>query len=187
MSRPEPRRSSQIDPSQFGGGDKCPVCEKTVYISERLELGDKAIHKTCLKCVACSMRLTVENYHTHADQFYCRQHYNEVHFGPSVPNPEVRLARPAGEALRLLDRRALAVWRACLQALVSHDARVEEDLSGAKDVTKTLKSQWEQQAEAEREGATPKRPEPRRSSQIDASQFGGGDKCPVCEKTVYIS
>jgi cysteine/glycine-rich protein len=106
--RPEPRRSSQIDPSQFGGGDKCPVCEKTVYISERLELGDKAIHKTCLKCVACSMRLTVENYHTHADQFYCRQHYNEVHFGPSVPNPEVRLVRPAWEALRLLDRRALA-------------------------------------------------------------------------------
>ena len=103
-------RKSSINASQFGGGDKCPVCEKTVYISERLELGDKAIHKTCLKCVACSMRLTVENYHTHADQFYCRQHYNEVHFGPSVPNPEVRFARPGRRCAFWIGERWL---RAC--------------------------------------------------------------------------
>ena len=79
----------------------CSVCEKTVYLSERLELNDKAVHKACLKCVTCSMRLTVESYHTHADQFYCRQHYNEVHFGPSIPNPEVCCAAAAGKALRV--------------------------------------------------------------------------------------
>ena len=37
---------------QWGGGDKCPACSKTVYKAEEAptKVGGHAFHKICFKC-----------------------------------------------------------------------------------------------------------------------------------------
>ena len=77
--KPAPRRASAIDPSQFGGGEKCDACGKPVYAAERLELGELLIHKDCLKCSMYGVRLTIEQYKVHEGKLYCQKAYDEVH------------------------------------------------------------------------------------------------------------
>ena len=40
-----------------GGGEKCGVCQKTVYQQERVEAGGIPFHKICFKCTCCKMSL----------------------------------------------------------------------------------------------------------------------------------
>ena len=38
-------------------GEKCCVCEKTVYAMEKIEADKKVYHKTCFKCTSCNCPL----------------------------------------------------------------------------------------------------------------------------------
>lgn len=40
-----------------GGGEKCGICQKTVYAQERIEAGNIPFHKQCFKCHNCKMSL----------------------------------------------------------------------------------------------------------------------------------
>ena len=43
--------------STLHGGDKCCVCEKTVYAMEKIEADKKVYHKLCFKCNSCNCTL----------------------------------------------------------------------------------------------------------------------------------
>lgn len=43
--------------SRFGGGSKCPCCDKTVYMAEEVVAAGQKYHKMCFKCSSCNKML----------------------------------------------------------------------------------------------------------------------------------
>eukprot|EP00054_Salpingoeca_dolichothecata_P003669 m.27994 g.27994 ORF g.27994 m.27994 type:complete len:112 (-) comp14055_c0_seq1:288-623(-) len=41
---------------------KCPVCSKSAYPAESIQLKAQSWHKSCFKCVECKVRLTLTTY-----------------------------------------------------------------------------------------------------------------------------
>ncbi|XP_059146479.1 uncharacterized protein LOC131934271 [Physella acuta] len=60
---------------KFGGGDKCGICDKTVYAQEKIEAGGVPFHKQCFKCSHCKMSLNLQNYAQAEKILYCKNHY----------------------------------------------------------------------------------------------------------------
>ncbi|EDV51636.1 MICAL-like protein 1 [Drosophila erecta] len=52
--------------------DKCQKCELPVFLAERVLVGKRAYHRTCLKCARCSSLLTPGSfYETEVNNIYC--------------------------------------------------------------------------------------------------------------------
>ena len=52
--------------------DPCRKCQLPVFLAERLMVGKKVYHRTCLKCARCSYQLTPGSfYETEVDDQYC--------------------------------------------------------------------------------------------------------------------
>ncbi|KAH8363920.1 hypothetical protein KR084_000566 [Drosophila pseudotakahashii] len=52
--------------------DKCLKCELPVFLAERVLVGKRAYHRTCLKCARCSSLLTPGSfYETEVNNIYC--------------------------------------------------------------------------------------------------------------------
>ncbi|KAL4225347.1 hypothetical protein ACF0H5_016035 [Mactra antiquata] len=64
-------------PPKFGGGNKCDICQKTVYQAEQQEAGGRYFHKLCFKCSICKMSLKLDNYAQAEGVLYCKKHYQE--------------------------------------------------------------------------------------------------------------
>ncbi|GFN91409.1 cysteine and glycine-rich protein 3 [Plakobranchus ocellatus] len=60
---------------QWGGGEKCGICAKTVYAQEKIEAGSVAFHKQCFKCSVCNMTLNRQNYAQADKVVFCKKHY----------------------------------------------------------------------------------------------------------------
>jgi len=59
-------------PSKFGGGgQKCTVCEKTVYAAETIAYEKKPYHSECFKCSNCSKKMTPSGAAVFEDKLYC--------------------------------------------------------------------------------------------------------------------
>jgi cysteine/glycine-rich protein len=56
----------------------CPVCNDPVYPLDRLDIGDLALHSTCLKCSVCKSALNTGNYKSLNGVIYCVSHYKKV-------------------------------------------------------------------------------------------------------------
>ena len=52
------RRSSSFG-RYGGGGEKCALCAKTVYVAERAVAQDKIFHIACFRCKECNVVLAV--------------------------------------------------------------------------------------------------------------------------------
>lgn len=63
---------------KFGGGEKCGVCEKTVYATERISVGDKVLHKNCLKCKHCNKILSTGTCASMNEVYYCKPHFKQL-------------------------------------------------------------------------------------------------------------
>jgi cysteine/glycine-rich protein len=68
---------------QFGGSaEKCAVCNKTVYLTEKIVVEDKedkkTFHKGCLQCSHCKCNLTLGNYASMQGIFYCKPHFKQL-------------------------------------------------------------------------------------------------------------
>lgn len=68
---------------QFGGAsEKCNVCNKTVYLAEKIVVEDKedkkTFHKTCLKCTHCKATLSLGNYASMNGVMYCKPHFKQL-------------------------------------------------------------------------------------------------------------
>lgn len=67
----------------FGGTtEKCNVCDKTVYLAEKIVVEDKeqrkTFHKTCLKCTHCKATLSLGNYASMNGVMYCKPHFKQL-------------------------------------------------------------------------------------------------------------
>lgn len=69
------------DPSQFGGGDKCARCNKTVYFAEERKGAGKKWHVECFKCLTCGKRLDSTTLLDGDGEIYCKADYAKK-FGP---------------------------------------------------------------------------------------------------------
>jgi len=59
-------------PSKFGGGgQKCTVCEKTVYAAETVAFEKKPYHSECFKCSVCSKKMTPSGAAVFEEKLYC--------------------------------------------------------------------------------------------------------------------
>jgi len=72
--------------SKFGRSslntEKCHVCDKTVYATEKTVIEDKedkkVFHKTCLKCSHCNVIVTLSNYASMQGVVYCKPHFKQL-------------------------------------------------------------------------------------------------------------
>jgi len=82
-SQAAPKKQSIQAPAaagKFGGSSsRCTVCGKIVYEMEKLKLDNIVIHKMCLKCSDCNMKLASSTYFVLDSKFYCKNHYTERH------------------------------------------------------------------------------------------------------------
>ena len=66
--------TAQPASSRFGGQkNACPVCDKTAYPMESVDVDGASIHKGCFKCVACGVRLSLTTYVKHGKSLYCKR------------------------------------------------------------------------------------------------------------------
>ena len=57
-------------------GDKCPVCNKSVYANDpQLVLDGHKYHKACAKCNDCGCNITLSNFTMCGTVLYCKTHY----------------------------------------------------------------------------------------------------------------
>lgn len=59
-------------------GEKCCVCDKTVYAMEKIEADKKVYHKTCFKCTSCNCPLKLGNFSSIKQTLYCTPHYIQL-------------------------------------------------------------------------------------------------------------
>ncbi|XP_074601037.1 uncharacterized protein LOC141855049 isoform X5 [Brevipalpus obovatus] len=57
----------------------CAVCEKHVYLMDKLKAGKKCYHKSCFRCKQCNKSLYVDTYQTHEGELYCQPHFKQLH------------------------------------------------------------------------------------------------------------
>eukprot|EP00127_Corallochytrium_limacisporum_P002477 Clim_evm34s128 gene=Clim_evmTU34s128 len=65
----------------FGGGKKCPLCSKTVYMAEEVQANGKSYHKLCFKCEACNKLLDSTSLTERGESIFCKNCYTKK-FGP---------------------------------------------------------------------------------------------------------
>jgi len=62
--------------------EKCHVCQKTVYATERIVVEDKeekrVFHKGCLRCQHCQVVLSLGNYAALGGQYFCKPHFKQL-------------------------------------------------------------------------------------------------------------
>jgi len=57
---------------------KCPICDDGVLLMEKIELNEKAYHKSCFRCCKCKKNLTLGDFRKNNDDLYCAKHYGEI-------------------------------------------------------------------------------------------------------------
>ena len=63
----------------FGGPiEKCSVCEKTVYLVDRLVADHRTYHRACFRCHHCKGTLKLSNYNSFDGVVYCRPHFDQL-------------------------------------------------------------------------------------------------------------
>jgi len=69
-------------PTFGGSAEKCHVCAKTVYATEKIVVEDKedkrTYHKACLKCTHCAKTLSLGNYASMSGVMYCKPHFKQL-------------------------------------------------------------------------------------------------------------
>ena len=51
--------------------EPCKICNKPVFILERLNVSGRLLHRTCFKCARCSHQLSIANYYETETGAYC--------------------------------------------------------------------------------------------------------------------
>ncbi|XP_074601016.1 cysteine and glycine-rich protein 1-like [Brevipalpus obovatus] len=81
-SRPASSNSNHSDGPKFGGADRCPRCDKVVYLAEKMAAGGKSWHKmSCFNCAECHKRLESTILCEKEGEIYCKSCYGK-NWGP---------------------------------------------------------------------------------------------------------
>jgi cysteine/glycine-rich protein len=64
--------------SKFGGGgNKCKLCEKTVYPAETVSFEKVAYHAECFKCSSCARKMSPSGAATFEDELFCTKCFKD--------------------------------------------------------------------------------------------------------------
>ncbi|KAL7747331.1 hypothetical protein RI367_007385 [Sorochytrium milnesiophthora] len=58
--------------------DACPMCNKAVYIVDKVALDGISMHKGCFRCAQCKIQLQIGKSHKVNGAYYCRTHYQDA-------------------------------------------------------------------------------------------------------------
>ncbi|KAJ0514175.1 Pollen-specific protein SF3 [Helianthus annuus] len=61
-----------------GTTQKCTVCEKTVYLVDKLVANQRVYHKACFRCHHCNSTLKLSNFNSFDGVVYCRHHFDQL-------------------------------------------------------------------------------------------------------------
>eukprot|EP01133_Synstelium_polycarpum_P013846 gene13846-16326_t len=64
----------------FGSSEKCVVCVKSVYATERLCADERVYHKTCFKCTVCAGVLKLGSFASMESKSYCKPCFKKLFF-----------------------------------------------------------------------------------------------------------
>ncbi|KAJ8373902.1 hypothetical protein SKAU_G00044820 [Synaphobranchus kaupii] len=65
----------------WGGGNRCAACQKTVYFAEEVQCDGKHFHKSCFLCMVCRKGLDSTTLAIHDVEIYCKSCYGKK-YGP---------------------------------------------------------------------------------------------------------
>merc|ERR1712192_135294 len=88
--------------AKYGGVDKCPACQKSVYPMEKVYAADRTVfHKKCIQCQVdcCNNDLTTKGIHQHEGYNFCARCHEEI-YDPRVYEPEPGRETPEEKRLR---------------------------------------------------------------------------------------
>ncbi|CAN1160503.1 LIM domain-containing protein WLIM1 [Linum perenne] len=57
---------------------KCKVCDKTVYLVDKLVADTRIYHKSCFRCHHCNNTLKLSNFCSFEGVLYCRPHFDQL-------------------------------------------------------------------------------------------------------------
>ncbi|GAM29424.1 hypothetical protein SAMD00019534_126000 [Acytostelium subglobosum LB1] len=73
---------SAISSRFAGSSEKCAICSKTVFLTEKIVVEEKedkkVLHKGCLKCTHCNVTLNLSTYSSMNGVFYCKPHVKQL-------------------------------------------------------------------------------------------------------------
>eukprot|EP01112_Ceratiomyxa_fruticulosa_P013826 TRINITY_DN3905_c0_g1_i8.p2 TRINITY_DN3905_c0_g1~~TRINITY_DN3905_c0_g1_i8.p2 ORF type:complete len:109 (+),score=20.46 TRINITY_DN3905_c0_g1_i8:189-515(+) len=58
--------------------EKCQVCAKSVYATERLSADEKVYHKLCFRCEVCHNALSLGKYASLENKTYCKPCFKKL-------------------------------------------------------------------------------------------------------------
>jgi len=61
-----------------GDPNKCVVCKKTVYPTERLVADGRTFHRPCFRCTHCQAVLALGNYASMDGELFCKPHFKQL-------------------------------------------------------------------------------------------------------------
>ncbi|NXN88253.1 CSRP2 protein, partial [Bombycilla garrulus] len=83
--RAEPRRAApsrgRTTMPNWGGGNKCGACGRTVYHAEEMQCDGRSFHRCCFLCMVCRKNLDSTTVAIHDDEVYCKSCYGKK-YGP---------------------------------------------------------------------------------------------------------
>jgi cysteine/glycine-rich protein len=86
-------------PSKFGGGgQKCTVCEKTVYAAETVAYEKKPYHSDCFKCSNCTKRMTPSGAAIFEEKLFCTKCFEQGGYRTKQAATASRVQGQAGAA-----------------------------------------------------------------------------------------
>ncbi|KAJ1973903.1 hypothetical protein H4R34_004919, partial [Dimargaris verticillata] len=100
----EPRRVqiAQVQTEPVNCFEVCHLCNQLIERADRVVPQDRPIHRHCLKCTVCGEQLTVDNFATLEDAFYCQTHYvTRQRFISSIAPPDLELPSNGGQSALL--------------------------------------------------------------------------------------
>ncbi|KAL6068022.1 LIM zinc-binding domain-containing protein [Balamuthia mandrillaris] len=58
--------------------ERCIVCDKAVYFSDKLQADGKVFHKACFRCTECKNVLKLGSYASLEGKYYCKPHFKQL-------------------------------------------------------------------------------------------------------------
>jgi len=59
--------------------NKCAQCQKTVYVTERLQIDDAVLfHKACFRCAHCNNIIKLGSFAALEGKYYCKPHFKQL-------------------------------------------------------------------------------------------------------------